>query len=298
MKKLGIIFSLTLISITLTISAFMRPNIATPPKESRLCHSADIQQSAFTAFTNDSDFLKAHELPRAISFDKKKAKGKMISFKTLGGKKANAYYIKGDRKSNKYLLVFHEWWGLNEHIMQESELWAEKMEGVHVLAIDLYDGKVAETREKAGEYMKGVDTKRARNIIKGAINYCGRDKEFASIGWCFGGGWSLQSALIAEEDMRACIIYYGMPVTDSNILKRDLKAPVLGIFAEKDKWIDEKVVKEFEQSMTEAGKTLKVVTYDADHAFANPSSPRYNKEAAEAAQKESARFLKQYFLPK
>ena len=44
--------------------------------------------------------------------------------------------------------------------------------------------------------------------------------------------------------------------------------------------------------MKEAGKTLTVKEYDADHAFANPSNPKYAKDAAADAEKITLDYFK------
>ncbi|MEZ4893365.1 MAG: dienelactone hydrolase family protein [Saprospiraceae bacterium] len=52
------------------------------------------------------------------------------------------------------------------------------------------------------------------------------------------------------------------------------------IHPNKDKWITGEVVTQFQDNMKAADKSLEVYHFDADHAFANPSSPRYNEEHA------------------
>ena len=165
------------------------------------------------------------------------------------------------------------------------------MGNVNVLAIDLYDGKVAANPEEAGKLMKGVVQVRAEAIINGAIAYSGKSASITTIGWCFGGGWSLQASILAGKQGAGCVMYYGMPETDLAKLKK-LNANVLGLFASKDQWINDKVVKQFEQDMKTAGKELTVKTFDADHAFANPSNPKFNKEAAGEAHVMAIDFLK------
>ena len=102
------------------------------------------------------------------------------------------------------------------------------------------------------------------------------------MGWCFGGGWSLCAALQLQARTKACVIYYGMPEQDVEKLKT-LQSDVLFIHPDQDKWISKEVVSDFEANMKKAGKSTKVYHYDADHAFANPSSPRYNEKAAQEA---------------
>jgi carboxymethylenebutenolidase len=132
---------------------------------------------------------------------------------------------------------------------------------------------------------------RIRAIIKGALDYAGSKAKVGTIGWCFGGGWSLQTALMAGKQTSACVMYYGMPETDVEKLKT-INGPVLGIFAKKDGWINPEKVKEFEANMKLASKKLTLKMYDADHAFANPSNPKFDKEAAADAHKVAVAFLK------
>jgi carboxymethylenebutenolidase len=179
------------------------------------------------------------------------------------------------------LLLFHEWWGLNDYIRNEASAWVHEL-GINVLAVDLYDGKTATTAEDAGALMQACDPDRAKAIIQAAVKFVGDDADFRTMGWCFGGGWSLQATLLAGDRAKACVMFYGMPEKDVDKLK-SLQTDVLMIHAKKDKWINDEVVAEFKENMSSAGKSLTVKEYDADHAFANPSSPRYNDQAAKEA---------------
>jgi carboxymethylenebutenolidase len=81
--------------------------------------------------------------------------------------------------------------------------------------------------------MKGADKKRIQQLIRGAYALVGKDAQISTIGWCFGGGWSLQAAIMAGDKARKCVIYYGMPEKDEERLKK-LSCPVLGIWAEQE----------------------------------------------------------------
>jgi carboxymethylenebutenolidase len=85
-------------------------------------------------------------------------------------------------------------------------------------------------------------------------------------------------------------MYYGMPVTDVARLKT-LQGPVLGIWAKRDGWITPDKVVAFDKALTEAGIPHEFHSYDADHAFANPSSGRYQPQAAKDAWKKTEAFL-------
>ncbi len=254
-----------------------------PPVQ--FCHPAD----SFAEFSNDADFLAAHYLPETlIDFQ---AKGEMIQFDVKEREKANAYLLQPDEPTNKWLFVVHEWWGLNDHIKKESEKYFDAL-GYNVIALDLYDGKVATDRKTASQYMQSCSKERAEAIIAGAYAYAGENAQVGSVGWCFGGGWSLQTGILGDTQAKASIIYYGMPEKDTDKLK-NLKADVLGIFAAKEKWISPEVVAEFEKNMRLLNKNLTVKSYDAEHAFANPSRPSYVKEYADEAFDLSIAFLKE-----
>ena len=245
---------------------------------------------AMAKFTSDSEFKDAHEKPAAINFQ---GKGEMMEFRTPDGGMAKAYAVKQNPRTTKYLFVIHEWWGLNDQIKQEADRLFDSLGNVTVMALDLYDGQVTDNPDEAGKIMNAVKPERCEAIIKGALAVAGKDGEVATIGWCFGGGWSLKSSIMAGGQGVACVMYYGMPVENAKELA-PLKAPILGIFAKQDGWITPEVAQKFENLAKASGKTIETHIYDADHAFANPSSPRYNEEAAQQANREAWGFLKEH----
>jgi carboxymethylenebutenolidase len=240
-------------------------------------------------FTKDEKFNEAHEIPEALDF---KGTGKMITFETADGTPGSAYAIVNDLSSNKALFVIHEWWGLNDHIKQEADKLYSELKDVNIIALDLYDGKVTDNPDDAGKIMGSVKEERLDAIIKGALTYVGKDAKVGTIGWCFGGGWSLKSSILAGDQGAGCVMYYGMPVMEPAKLA-PIKADVLGLFANKDEWITPKVVSDFEVVMKAIGKNISTKEFEADHAFANPSSPRYVEEAAQEANAMALAFLKE-----
>src|SRR6056297_1634847 len=200
----------------------------------------------FADLGDEVGFQNEHQEP--VSRAARDFSGSIEKFSTSGDKQGRAYVVEAEDEANLWLFVFHEWWGLNDHVMAESDKWSVALPGVNIMAIDLYDGKTASTREAASELMKGADEKRIREIIEGAINHVGSGALVGTIGWCFGGGWSMQAAIMLGEQAEACVVYYGMPEQDAEKLQ-DLKAPVLGIFAEKDDWINREVVSKYESAM-------------------------------------------------
>ncbi|UOG76676.1 dienelactone hydrolase family protein [Hymenobacter tibetensis] len=246
---------------------------------------------AFAMLATNEDFSGGHDAPLPYTYA---GTGQAIEFKTPDGQTGKGFEIKSATTSNKYLFVIHEWWGLNDYIKQEAAKYAQDLPGVNIIALDLYDGQVATTPEEAGKYMQTVKTDRAQAIIKGAMQYAGANAKVASVGWCFGGGWSLQTALLAGPKAVGCVMYYGMPEKDVAKLKT-LNTDVLGIFASQDKWISPEVAAQFQKDMAAAKKKVTIKSYDADHAFANPSNPKYNKAYGDDAHALSVAYLKKSF---
>ncbi len=252
---------------------------------------AEQSGDAMSRFTADENFIKAHEVPQVIDYQ---GRGTMVELRTNDGGTTKAYVIKAEPRTTKYLFVIHEWWGLNDQIKQEADRLADGLSGVTVLALDLYDGKVTANPEEAGKLMGTVTQERREAIVKAALAYAGKDGEVATIGWCFGGGWSLRSSILAGDRGVGCVMYYGMPVEKADELA-PLQSEVLGIFAKQDKWINEEAIGKFEALAKATGKKVENHWFEADHAFANPTSPRYNDAAAQAANKLALEFLRKKF---
>jgi carboxymethylenebutenolidase len=253
------------------------------------CSQSTSATQKFAMLASDKKFIKAHLNPKTYHF--KSDIGKAITYKTVGGPDANAFEFKAKSPTNNWLIVIHEFWGLNDFVKHESEKIYNDLGNVNILDLDLYDGKIATTREDAGKYMQALSDARARAIINGALAYVGPQAKIATIGWCMGGGWSLQASLLAGNQDVACVMYYGMPEQDLNKLKT-LHADVLGNFASQDQWISPKVVAAFAENMKAAGKKLDYKEYDAGHGFANPTNPIYNSPATVDAYARTIAFLK------
>lgn len=223
-----------------------------------------------------------------------KPTGTMVELSPAAGPKAKAYLAQPQGAPSGAVLVVHEWWGLNDHIKHEADLLAKA--GYLALAVDLYEGTVAVTPEAAGKAMQAVDGARALAVEKAGLAELTKrapGKKLATLGWCFGGGHSLEASLAAAElgtPVAGTIIYYGLPIDDVAKLKT-LKGPVLGIWAKQDGWITPEKVAAFDKALQQAGVPHAFHSYDADHAFANPTGGKYNPPAAKEADAVRMAFL-------
>jgi carboxymethylenebutenolidase len=184
------------------------------------------------------------------------------------------------------IMVIHEWWGLTPWVKEGAEKLAK--EGYVTLAIDLYRGKVAETADDAHQLMRGVPEDRAARDLKAAFEYLKGRKDvipakIGSVGWCMGGGYSLEAAVTIPE-LSATVLCYGRLVTDSSAIA-GINASVLGIFGGKDKGIPPESALDFESTAKGMKKDVNVTIYpDAGHAFMNPGNKEgYRGEDAEDA---------------
>jgi len=189
------------------------------------------------------------------------------------------------------VVTIHEWWGLNEEIRDAARSLAA--EGYIVLAVDLYDGKVAAAPDEARALTSGLDQKRATAHLRAAASELRRRNapRIASLGWCFGGGQSLQLALSGEE-LDATVIYYGALTSDESQLRK-IRWPVLGIFGDQDRVIPVSSVESFDASLDRLGISNEIHMYPGvGHAFANPSGANYAPSETMDAWEKTLSFLK------
>ena len=192
------------------------------------------------------------------------------------------------------VIMIHEWWGLNDNIRAMADRLAG--EGYIVLAVDLYGGKVAKNIAEARQFMLSVveDPEVANENIRSAykfVNETAGAPRVGSLGWCFGGGWSLNTAQLFPDDLDATVIFYGQVTNDEDKL-RPINSPILGLFAEKDTGIKISSVKAFEKALTNLRKNYEIHIYPGvGHAFANPTGNNYNEPAATDAWRRTLEFL-------
>jgi len=245
---------------------------------------------AFAQLASNQVFVMSH--PEPLPFTFRSDHGKDIVFKAADGTDAYGWEIMSKKPSDNYIFVIHEWWGLNDYIKKVSENLWDALGNANIIDLDLYDRKVATTREEAAKLVQSVTTERADAIIRGALAYAGARAKIYTLGWCFGGGWSLQATLLAGNQAAGCVMYYGMPEKDLEKL-RTLHTDVLGIFGNKDQYINIKLVDEFADNMAKAGKILILKRYDADHGFANPSAPSFDQTSKESAWIQTIAYLQE-----
>jgi carboxymethylenebutenolidase len=236
----------------------------------------------------------------AVLFDPRLARAQAervqtVSITTEDGREISGALAMPAQTPAPAVLLIHEWWGLNDQIKAVAAELARQ--GYIALAVDLYGGEVATTPEEARALTQSVQPEQATDTLVSWIDWL-KDHEkstgrVATLGWCFGGAWSLNASLATPVD--ATVIYYGRVPQSAEELE-SLQSPVLGHFGTEDESINEEMVQGFERAMEQAGKRdqLTVYWYEADHAFANPTGARYDAEDASLAWQRTLDFLEQH----
>ena len=225
------------------------------------------------------------------------AESRPVSYKSSDETVNAILYVPQGKGPFPAIVVIHEWWGLNDWVKEEASKLADQ--GYVALAIDLYREKVATTPDEAHEIMRGVPQDRATRDLLAATSYLRAQKNVdpkrvASIGWCMGGGYSLDLAL-NDPKLKASVINYGHLATDDASLKK-INAALLGIFGGQDRGISVTDVNNFESQLKALGKTVEIHIFpDAGHGFENPNNKQgYRADDAAQAWKLTVDFLAKY----
>jgi carboxymethylenebutenolidase len=222
------------------------------------------------------------------------ADGKSVSYKSGDETVNGMLYTPAGKGPFPALIVIHEYWGLNDWVKEQASKFADQ--GYVALAVDLYRGKVADNPDLAHQLMRGVPEDRAKRDLRAAFDYLAaqpnvKKDRIGSVGWCMGGGYSLDVALL-EPTLAAAVINYGHLASEPAELKK-INAPILGNFGGQDQGIPPADVKKFGETLDKLGKKVDIKIYpDAGHAFENPNNKQgYRADDAADAWKRSLDFL-------
>src|SRR5215216_5198050 len=176
--------------------------------------------------------------------------GEIVEFPSNGGT-GRGYLARSVEGAGPGIVVIQEWWGLVPHIEQVCDRFAA--EGFVALAPDLYHGEKATSPDQAGKLMMSMRMDEAAKDLAGAIDYVQQQpgvtgSKVGTVGFCMGGALSLFAAS-QNPEVGACVVFYGgHPNVQPDL--PNLQAPVLGIFAGKDSFVNQSVVNTLDQALT------------------------------------------------
>jgi len=203
-----------------------------------------------------------------------------------------------DRTTNTYLvspqnggpgiLLLHAWWGLKPFFKQVCDQLAEH--GYTVLAPDLYQGDIAKTIDEAKVFHEKHENEFMGDIVKAAKVYLSNlcaGKPIGVMGFSMGAAWSMIVAA-KDPDVSAVVLFYGAYAPDLS----QMKAKVLGHFAEVDEWEPLEGVKTVEKEMQAAGVDVTFHIYpNVGHWFVESDRPEYDSASAQLAWDRTFEFL-------
>jgi carboxymethylenebutenolidase len=219
--------------------------------------------------------------------------GQMIEFQSNGAT-ARGYLSTPESGRGPGVVVIQEWWGLVPHIRSVADRFAR--EGFVALAPDLYHGTQARSPDEAGKMMMALNIEQTEKDLRGAVQYLlhreGVTGEgVGTVGFCMGGVLSLYAAS-KNEQVAACVVFYGIhPKVEPDF--DNLRAPVLGLYAERDQFVPPESVRALEEKMREHGRSIETHIYPGtDHAFFNDTRPEvYDAVAAADAWRRTIEFF-------
>ncbi len=220
--------------------------------------------------------------------------GKMVQFPT-NGSTTSGYLATPASGKGPGILVIQEWWGLVQHIKNVCDRFAA--EGFTALAPDMYHGRTASEPDGAGKLFMALNIAQAEKDLRGATAYLlgqASTKKIGAVGFCMGGQLALYAATL-NPSVGACVNFYGIhPNVKPDYSK--LSGPVLGLFGEKDQFVNPTTARAVDVAIKGAGKQSEIHIYpNADHAFFNDErADAYNKAATDDAWKRTLTFFHQH----
>ena len=249
---------------------------------------------AQTAIKTSSDGLKTGEITYEVN-----------------GFKVPAFYAMPAGKTNlPVVLVVQEIFGVHEYIADTCRRFAKA--GYLAIASELFarqgdPTKYGEIGKLIAEVVNKVPDAQVMADLDGAVKWAGANggdiSKVAVTGFCWGGRITWLYA--AQGPVKAGVAWYGRLVGTANELTpknpidvaASLRAPVLGLYGEKDTGIPLDTVDKMKTALAAgnaASKASQFVVYpDAPHAFHADYRPSYRKEAAEDGFKRALEWFRQ-----
>lgn len=194
------------------------------------------------------------------------------------------------------VLVVHEIFGVHEHIQDVCRRFAKL--GYLAVAPELYArqgdvSKISDIAEVMSKVVAKVPDSQVLSDLDAAVSWASKSEpgdanKLGITGFCWGGRivWLYAAH---NPKLKAAVAWYGNLTRKSGELQprsaidvvKELKAPVLGLYGEKDNGIPLESIEQMREAAKKAGKTVEFLVYpDAGHAFYADYRPSYRAQAA------------------
>ena len=204
----------------------------------------------------------------------------------------SAYLVRPDGGTGPGVLVLHAWWGLTPFFKGVCDRLAD--EGFVALAPDLLGGRQPETAAEAEVELGEIDPNESAALLLSSVvalrsQTNNPEGPVAVIGFSMGASWAMWLATRQPDSISRAVLYYGSQDMDF----AELRAPILGHFAETDDFVSEDELTFFEAQLRLLDKDVEIVTYPGTtHWFAEADRDSFAPEAAAAAGTRTIEFLR------
>lgn len=222
----------------------------------------------------------------------------MGSTPAAGTPAGRAYLVVPDDGPGHGVLVLHSWWGLTAWVKHYAERLADA--GYTALVPDLCGGRHPAHADEARDLLAASDPNATAALVLSSVaalraHSADPSGPVAVIGFSMGASWALWLATRQPASVDAVVAYYGA----QNIDFDDLRAPVLGHFAETDPLVTEDELVEMHAHLLLLDKHVEFHRYPGTgHWFAEdiPTGPAHAAaaEAARLAWDRTVAFLREH----
>jgi carboxymethylenebutenolidase len=223
--------------------------------------------------------------------------GETIEFLRPDGKRAPGYYAPAPQpQTAPGIVLFEEWWGLDDRIKATADRLASHE--FNVVVPDLYRGRSAATGDEANHLMQGLDFADAATQDAGGAAAFLRERgsrRVGVMGFCMGGALAMLGVMHGRE-FDAASTWYGFPPPDAGEPSH-IRVPIQGHWARDDDHFTIEGVDAIERKLKAGDVPYEFYRYDAKHGFFNQGEPgkgglgHYHPEHAETAWRHTIEFF-------
>ena len=221
-------------------------------------------------------------------------RGTMIAFPSPSVS-TPAYLSFPETDSGAGVIVIQEWWGLNDHIRDVTDRFADA--GFVALAPDLYHGEQAQSPDDARKLSMALNIRQASAEIGAGARHLLTmpqvvPRKVGVVGFCMGGQLALCAAADHPDLIAACVDFYGAH-SKAAFDPATLQVPLLAHFGRNDSIVKRGDAAALIDALSAAGKFVDAYYYDGvGHAFFNDTRPSYDPAAASLAWDRTLAFLR------
>jgi carboxymethylenebutenolidase len=232
--------------------------------------------------------------------------GTSISIAAGDGGKFSGYLVTPGSGSGPGLLLLQEIFGVNQHIRELADLYAE--EGYVVLAPDLFWrmkpgvelGYSDADLTAALSYYQRFDIDQAVADVGDALTTLRADSrctgKIGALGYCLGGKLAYLAA--ARLPVDAAVSYYGVGIEENLSEAKSIACPIALHFASEDKFVPAAARAAIKQALAGNDDAEIYVYMGADHAFNNRARDTYHGPSASLAASRTISLLRRAIGPR